>query len=106
MDNTDFVFVANTKAFRRLLSSYDFKFSILSFPKVKVCKKETYIRMSDNFFKKVAYINLVPFYGGTTSYFSVTVIDYSNKSYYVFSKKIDTDILISYKLIKIFENKS
>ena len=50
MDNTDFVFVANTKAFRRLLSSYDFKFSILSFSKVKVCKKETYIRMSDNFF--------------------------------------------------------
>lgn len=101
MDNTDFVFVANTKAFRRLLLLYNFKFSILSFCKVEVCKKETYIRMADNFFKKVAYINLVPFYGGTTSYFSVTVIDYSNKSYYVFSKKIDTDILISYKLIKI-----
>lgn len=103
MDNTDFVFVANTKAFRKLLLLYNFKFSILSFSKVKVCKKETYIRMSDNFFKKVAYINLVPFYGGTTSYFSVTVIDYSNKSYYVFSKKVDIDVLVKYKLVELLE---
>lgn len=103
MDNTDFVFVANTKAFRKLLLLYNFKFSILSFSKVKVCKKETYIRMSDNFFKKVGYINLVPFYGGTTSYFSVTVIDYSNKSYYVFSKKVDIDVLVKYKLVELLE---
>lgn len=103
MDNTDFVFVANTKAFRKLLLLYNFKFSILSFCKVEVCKKETYIRMSDNFFKKVAYINLVPFYGGTTSYFSVTVIDYSNKSYYVFSKKVDIDVLVKYKLVELLE---
>lgn len=103
MDNTDFVFVANTKAFRRLLLLYNFKFSILSFCKVEVCKKETYIRMADNFFKKVAYINLVPFYGGTTSYFSITVIDYSNKSYYVFSKKVDIDVLVKYKLVELLE---
>lgn len=103
MDNTDFVFVANTKAFRRLLSLYNFKFSILSFSKVEICKKEVYLRMADNFFKKVAYINLVPFYGGTTSYFSVTVIDYSNKSYYVFSKKVDIDVLVKYKLVELLE---
>lgn len=103
MDNTDFVFVANTKAFRRLLSSYDFKFSILSFSKVEICKKEVYLRMADKFLKKSAYINLVPFYGGTTSYFSVTVIDYSNKSYYVFSKKVDIDLLVNYKLVELLE---
>lgn len=103
MDNTDFVFVANTKAFRKLLLLYNFKFSILSFSKVEICKKEVYLRIADNFFKKVAYINLVPFYGGTTSYFSVTVIDYSNKSYYVFSKKVDIDLLLKYKLVELLE---
>lgn len=45
MNNTDFVFVANTKAFRRFLSLYDFKFSILSFSKVEICKNEIYLRV-------------------------------------------------------------
>lgn len=101
MDNSDFVFVANTKAFRRLLLLYNFKFSILSFCKVGICKKETYIRMADNFFKKVAYINFISSDCKTTSYFSITVIDYSNKSYYVFSKKVDIDLLVKYKLVKL-----
>lgn len=103
MDNSYFVFLANTKAFRKLLLLYNFKFSILSFSKVGVCKKETYIRMSDNLFKKVAYINFIPSDCKTTSYFSITVIDYSNKSYYVFSKKVDIDVLVKYKLVELLE---
>lgn len=103
MDNSDFVFIANTKAFRKLLLLYNFKFSILSFCKIGVCKKETYIRMADNFFKKVAYINFIPSDDETTSYFSITVIDYSNRSYYVFSKKVDIDVLVKYKLVELLE---
>lgn len=77
MNNTDFVFVANTKAFRRFLSLYDFKFSILSFSKVEICKNEIYLRVADSFFKKSAYINFVPSDSKITSYFTITVIDYS-----------------------------
>lgn len=51
MNNTDFVFVANTKAFRWFLSLYDFKFSILSFSKVEICKNEIYLRVADSFLK-------------------------------------------------------
>lgn len=101
MDNSDFVFIANIKAFRQLLLLYGFKFSMFSFAKVMICKKEIYLQLQDKFLKKSAYINLCNY--ETISCFTITVIDFSNNSYDIFSKKIDSDILISYGLIELLK---
>lgn len=106
MDNPDFVFLANTKSFRRLLSWYGFKFSIFSTSKVKFFKKEIYLRIEDKFFiDKIAYINFVAdSYSSfvnrkldSQSYFTLSVItDYTNR--YLF--EVDINMLINFKLLQ------